>query len=386
MFVRAVGILIIVVGLAAAIFYSQHRSDPLKVSGLIEADEIRVGSRVGGRVHRVFAVEGNRAKTGEVLLELEPFDLLEKRTETEKTLEARRAEYERLAAGFRAEEIAEAKARRDQLAAHVEKLVRGPRPQEIAIGEAQLELAAAELQLAQLQYDRTKALVERNAASRDEMDRVSSVLKTSRAQMQVRREELSQLKEGTRKEDIAEAKAQLDEADQAWKLRSKGFRPQEIAQAKAAMESAEAALATIDRQVEELNVKAPVDGVIEAIELHPGDLVGANAPVISLMDTRHMWVRAYVPENRLQHKVGQKVRVTVDSFPGEWFTAHISFIARQAEFTPGNVQTPEERSKQVFRIKVELDGGLDRLRPGMSADVWLDGGPDAKLDGAGSGS
>ncbi len=394
MFVRAAGILIVVAALAAAIFYSQHRSEPLKVSGLIEADEIRVGSRVGGRVHRVFAVEGQRAKTGEVLLELEPFDLQEKRTETEKTLEARRAEYERLAAGFRVEEIAEAKARRDQLAAHAEKLVRGPRPQEIAIGESQLELAEAELQLAQLQYERTKALVDRSAASRDEMDRVSSVLKTSRARVQVRREELSQLKEGTRKEDIAEAKAQLDEADQEWKMRTKGFRPQEIAQAKAAMESAEAALATIDRQLEELNVKAPVDGVIEAIELHPGDLVGANAPVISLMDTRHMWVRAYVPENRLQQKVGQKVRVTVDSFPGESFAGHVSFIARQAEFTPGNVQTPEERSKQVFRIKVELDSGLDRLRPGMSADVWLDGSldektgakidtkPDAKRDGS----
>jgi membrane fusion protein YbhG len=107
------------------------------------------------------------------------------------------------------------------------------------------------------------------------------------------------------------------------------------------------------------------------VELHPGDLVIANAPVISLMDTRSLWVRAYVPENRLQQKVGEKLRVSVDSFPSQRFAAHLSFIARQAEFTPGNIQTPEERSKQVFRIKVVLDEGLDRLRPGMSADVWL---------------
>jgi hypothetical protein len=68
----------------------------------------------------------------------------------------------------------------------------------------------------------------------------------------------------------------------------------------------------------------------------------------------------------------QKVAISVDSFPGRHFAAHISFVARQAEFTPNNVQTPEERSKQVFRIKVTLDEGLDVLRPGMAADVWLD--------------
>ena len=248
----------------------------------------------------------------------------------------------------------------------------GPRKQEIAVGEAQVELADAERQLAQQQYDRTRSLLERNATTRDEMDRVTSILKKSLAQLEVRREELGLLKEGTRKEEIAQAKAQLDEADQLWKLRVKGSRTEEVAAAKASMEAAKAGLGAIDRQIEELTIKSPVDGVIEAVDLHPGDLVGANAPVISLMNVKHLWVRAYVPENRLQQKVGEKVFVTVDSFPGKRFAGHVSFVARQAEFTPGNVQTPEERSKQVFRIKVELDEGLDRLRPGMSADVWLD--------------
>ena len=371
MFVRVAGLLSVFVVLGLALFYSQRVSEPLKVSGLIEAEEIRVGSRVGGRVHQVSAVEGRQVQTGDVLLELEPFDLLERRAEIEKTLEARRAEYDRIAAGFRVEDVAQAKARRDQLAARLAKLEHGPRPQEIAVGEALRELAEAESQLAQLQHDRTKSLLERNATTREEMDRVSSELKKSRAQLHVRREELSQLKEGSRQEDIADAKAQLDEADQAWKLRVQGSRAEEIAQAKASMESSQAALRTIDRQIEELTVKAPTDGVIEAIELHPGDLVGANAPVISIMDTRSLWIRAYVPENRLRRQVGQKVQVSVDSFPGQRFAGHLSFVARQAEFTPSNIQTPEERSKQVFRIKVVLDEGLDQLRPGMSADVWL---------------
>jgi hypothetical protein len=89
------------------------------------------------------------------------------------------------------------------------------------------------------------------------------------------------------------------------------------------------------------------------------------------MDDGHLWVRAYVPENRLDLKLGQKMWVTVDSFPNKRFAAELSFISRQAEFTPSNVQTAEERVKQVFRIKVELREGLDVLRAGMAADVWL---------------
>ena len=92
------------------------------------------------------------------------------------------------------------------------------------------------------------------------------------------------------------------------------------------------------------------------------------------MDGERLWVRAYVPENHLNIQMGHKVWVTVDSFPQRRFAGHVSFVSRQAEFTPGNVQTPEERSKQVFRIKVLLDEGTNVLRPGMAADVWLEPG------------
>src|SRR5262245_53934138 len=122
---RLVGVLILVAGLAAALYLSQRSQGPLRVSGLIEADEIRLGSRVGGRVREVPAIEGAQVKAGEVLVELEPFDLIERRVQAEKTLEARRADYERLRAGFRPEEIGEAEARRDQLAAKLERLMHG---------------------------------------------------------------------------------------------------------------------------------------------------------------------------------------------------------------------------------------------------------------------
>ena len=121
----------------------------------------------------------------------------------------------------------------------------------------------------------------------------------------------------------------------------------------------------------ELTVTAPTHCVVEAIDLRPGDLVAANAPSVSLVDTARLWVRSYVPEARLgEVRLGELVPVRVDSFPKERFAGRITYIAQQAEFTPRNIQTPEERSKQVFRVKVTLEGpGKERLRVGMVADV-----------------
>src|SRR6185436_11077460 len=124
----------------------------------------------------------------------------------------------------------------------------------------------------------------------------------------------------------AEAEAQQHEAQAAADLAQHGYRSEEVAAANAAVTAANAALKALDQQIAELIVKAPLNGVIEAVELRKGDLVAANAPVLSLMDASHLWVRAYVPENRLGVQVGQKVQVAVDSFPGRSFGAHVSFI------------------------------------------------------------
>ena len=110
-----------------------------------------------------------------------------------------------------------------------------------------------------------------------------------------------------------------------------------------------------------LAANAVLRAIIEQkIELQPRDLTSADSPVLSVMDTGKLWVRAYVPENWLDLNVGRPVEVSIDSFPGERFAAHVCFISRQAEFTPANVQTPEERSKQVLRIRATLTEGLDR--------------------------
>jgi membrane fusion protein YbhG len=317
---RIVIVVVVVLALAALLVYSQHRPRANHVSGFIEADDIRVGSRVGGRVKSVAVREGQHVKPGELLIELEPYDLLQRQ--------------------------AEAKAKRAELAATLAKRQAGPRKQEIAAAQARLDAAAANVELAKITYTRVKSSAEARATSATELDQADATLKDALAQQNARQHELDELNEGTR--------------------------PEEIDEAKAALEAAQASLDQIGQQIKELTISSPVDGVVEAVDLQPGDLVAANAPVLSLLDTSNYWVRAYVPENRMSVQPEQKVAISVDSFPGRHFAAHISFVARQAEFTPNNVQTPEERSKQVFRIKVTLDEGLDVLRPGMAADVWLD--------------
>ncbi len=364
--------LILAAALFAALWASQRRAEPFKVSGFIEADEIRVGSRVGGRVKTVHVEEGQKVRRGDLLIQLEPFDLLERLAEAQAQRARARATLDRLDNGFRAEEISQAKAHVDQLAANLEKLENGPRKQEIDAAAHELALSQFELELAANRQKRAERLLGDDAVSRDEYEAAQTNLRVAQARVQVNQDSLELLKEGTRPEDIDAAKAQLEEAQQAYELKRTGYRAEEVAEAKASLEAATAAEEVIQQQIEELKIVAPVDGTIEAVELQPGDLVSGNAPVISIMDTARLWVRAYVPENRLNLQIGQQVPVSVDSFSGDRFRGRITFVARQAEFTPGNVQTPEERSKQVFRIKVTLLDGLDRLRPGMSADVWLD--------------
>lgn len=358
--------------LIAVLILSQNRDEPLKVSGFIEADDIRPGSRIGGRVKRVLVDEGQQVSRGDLLIELEPYDLLERRAESEAALAEAKAYHSKLVAGFRPEEIAEAAARVDQLKARLTLLVNGPRQQEIEAAVAELRLADAQYRLAKSQQSRVETLFAEKTVSQDELDTANTEFQVAAARKAVKEQELELLKEGTRKEEIDEARAQLKQAEDAWQLMKNGSRQEDIEQAAATVQKSEATLQTIEKQISELKILSPAAGVIEAVDLEPGDLVGSNVPVISILDMEHLWVRCYVPENHLDIQVDQQVKVTIDSYPQQEFTGVISFIARQAEFVPRNVQTPEERSKQVFRVRVRLQNQERLLRPGMAADVWLD--------------
>ncbi len=369
---RFVLLALVVGALLVLVFYSKWYPEQARVSGFIEADEIRLGSRVGGRVASVHVAEGQLVKKGLVLVELEPFDLLEREAQFEYSLAAREAEFKRFSTGFRDEEKSQSKAKFEQLQARFDLLKSGPRKEEIEAARGRLTVAQVERKLAEKNAARLGKLARANAASRQELDNANEALEAAAANEVVRQQELSLLEAGTRQEEMQEAAARLEESRQAWQLMEHGYRSEEVDQAKASRDAAQAALDAIRQQKEELRIKSPIDGAIEALDLQPGDMVAAGAPVLSMLDKNNLWVRAYVPQNRIGVKVGQRVRLTVDSYPDTPFTGTISFVARQAKFTPSNVQTLEERSKQVFRIKVAISDKRDLLRPGMTADVWLD--------------
>jgi multidrug resistance efflux pump len=311
---------VVVVALLLALRWNQTRSEPFHVSGFLEADEIRVGSRVGGRVAKVHVDEGAQVAAGDVLVELEPHDLEERRAELEarvRALEARLAELEA-----------------------------GPRIQEIETARARRDAARAALSLAELDEARTRSLVADSIRTKQALDRDVAVLEAARADLRASEEALGLLEEGTRQETLAAARAEL--------------------------EGARASLRALERNLAELVVRAPTAAVVEACELEPGDLVAPNAPLVTLRDARELRVRVYVPQDRLTFPVGAAARVGVDAFPARRFRAHVDFVAPQAEFTPDNVQTSEERSEVVVRVRLTLEEGQDLLRPGIAADVWFE--------------
>ena len=368
---HAVAAVFVVIVLSALIAYSKLQTAALHVSGFVEADEIRLGSRVGGRVQAVHVAEGDHIVAGQLLVQLEPFDLNEQRRGAQATLAAKEAECQRLSHGLRPEEVAQTNMRMQQVKAQLDKLIAGPRPNEIQAATARLKSAHAELRLAQERYTRTRELRGSGAVSTEDMDRAQQALDSATANTALYREELALLNAGSRDEDIREARAQLEFARLEAQLANKGYRKELIAEACAARDGAAAALAAIDRQIEELFIKAPAAGVIEALELQPGDLVLPGVPMLSMLDNQRYWIRAYIPQHWKAVTLGQTVWITADSHPDKVFEAKIGYIARQAEFTPSNAQTHDERGRQVFRIKAILQQGLDELRPGVAVDLWL---------------
>jgi multidrug resistance efflux pump len=334
---------VLAAGILGWLILQQRAPTALIVSGFIEADEVRVGSRVGGRVSEVLVEEGQRVSAGAPLYRLDPFDLRETLAEARARREAAQAELDRLRAGYRSEEIEQARAKRERTQAALDRLLAGPRAAEIEIARQELNRARAILEWAASEHERLSNLQARADAAPVELNVASRTLKTSTTEVAAAEQQLALLLEGSRKEDIAEAQSALRDAEQALQLLESGFRKEDVARAAAQLAAADAAVAGIETRLAETTVTSPCDCVVEATDLRPGDLVAANAPTISLLDSSALWVRAYVPEARLaEAAIGKVVRAQVDSFPNESFTGRIAFVARDAEFTPRNVQTPEE--------------------------------------------
>lgn len=342
------------------------------ISGIVEADDIHVGSKVGGRVLKVVAREGQTVKAGEVLVLLEPREIEASLAEAQAAMRQVQAKLALLSSGYRQEEIDQGEAAVKQSQAELSQLVAGPRQQEIDQVRADWLAAKAQAENSRKLQRRMEDLSKRDLIAKQDFDDAQAKAEESEQKMKSARERYDLVLAGTRTEEIERARQRLAEAEAKLRQLKSGYRKEEVAQGKSEVEAARARVELIRTQLDETVIKAPVEAVVEVLDLEPGDLVGAGKPVATLLRTNSLWVRAYLPEAKLGFvKTGAKVTVRVDSFPHRDFAGIVRRVSRQAEFTPRNVQTWEERVLQVFQTEVVIDDPDQVLRPGMNADVTI---------------
>lgn len=320
-------VVLLVIAAAVVIFvYRREHTKPVDqnvvtLSGNIEAHESLVSFRAQGRIVELPVEEGQQVQAGALLARLEDADYRQKVRMDEAGVEVRQSDLALALAGTRQQEVKAAQ-------------------------QAVLDAQAA---LAQTKLDNTRMqnLYAKDEVTAQERDLAATAQKRAQAAYEAAEQRYNEAVEGTRKEDIAIARANLDQARQNLGLSK----------------------VNLGYTV----LRAPVAGVITVRQAELGEVVSPGTPVVTLADLDHVWLRAYIAEPDLARiHWGQDVTVTTDSYPGRQFHGHISFISSSAEFTPKSVQTYKERVTLVYRIKIDLDNADHALKPGMPADARIE--------------
>ncbi len=333
---RIVPLLILLAAAVAAGLYLYPRlankpapTNQLKLSGNIEAHESLVGFKVAGRIVELPVEEGQQVAQGALLARLDDADFKQRVHIDEAAVRVRDLDLNLVLAGTRRQEVKAA--------------------QQTMID------AQADLEQKKLDNGRTQSLFAKDEVSAQERDQAGTALKRSEAIFKAAQQRYNEAVEGSRKEDIAIAQANLGEAN------------------------ANLGLSRVNLSYTVL--RAPSAGVVTVREAELGEVVSPGSPVVTLADLDHIWLRAYVAETDLGRiNWGQDVTVTTDTYPGKQYHGRISFIASTAEFTPKSVQTTKERVTLVYRIKIDIDNPHHELKPGMPADAHIElaAGPTAQ--------
>src|SRR5215471_909938 len=324
---RRIPILIALAALitAGVYFYPRLTKDSkaqneLVLSGNIEAHESLVSFKVQGRVVELPVEEGQSVEKGALLARLDDADYKQRVRIDEASVRVRQSNLALTRAGTREQEIK---------AAH----------------ETMLD-AQADMQQKKLDYDRAQRLFSEDTLSAQDRDLADTARKRAQATFQAAQQKYNEALEGSRKEDIAIAQANLKEA------------------------SANLGMSRVNLDYTVL--RAPTAGVITVRQAELGEVVVPGTPVVTLADLDHIWLRAYIAETDLGRiRWGQDAVITTDTYPGKQYHGSISFIASDAEFTPKSVQTYKERVTLVYRIKIDIDNPNHELKPGMPADTRI---------------
>ena len=385
---RTLLVLVALVAVAALVIgYSlTHRAEDhvIRASGTIEATDVDVSFQIAGRVTEVLAVEGQAVKSGDILARIADEELTERVKQIqaaldaavsqvrqqEKTVELRRDVVEG--------EIAQARGQAEASRMAAERVREGSRPQEIRVAEAELAQAEAQLVQRRADFDRVSGLVKEGVVPRQQLDAVEAALRTAESARDAASQRLALAREGSRRQDIAEADARLETAQAGVNVAQASRKDIEIqgsvlSAARAREKELRSQLETAKTQWGYAEIRSPMDGVVLTKNVEPGEFVSPGTPVVTLANIDDLWMNIYIPETQTGLvKLGQAVRVRADSFPGEVFNGKITFVSAESEFTPKTILTQEERIKLVYRTKVSLENTQQRLKPGMPADAEIE--------------
>ncbi len=348
----------------------RHRPEMLNLYGVVEIQEVRLGSKIGGRVDKVEILEGALVEPGQVLVTFEVPELKAQRQQMQARLGVAEADLEKAENGPRPEEK-EAAHRAQESAEARAKRLRVSMQEELRAAESELKSAEFETQRARKDFERLESVFRQGGATRTEYDTTRTTLDRAQAAAQVAKARLELLRV-SRPAEIEEADAEVRRAQANYELLKNGTREEDITAAAARVAEARGKLRELDVNLEEAIVRAPERAVVEVVAVRKGDLVAPNQPVLRVLRAADLWVKVYVTETDLgKVRLNQTVTVTIDSYPDKRFTGRIIQIASESEFTPRNVQSADERRHQVFGIKVRVEDSEGVFKSGMAAAVLV---------------
>lgn len=367
-------VVLVVAGIVAVTVRNRSRNSIvlIKVSGNVEVIDVDASFRIPGLVVSRPVDEGDMVSEGRLVARLDDTELKDDVAARKAAVQEALAALDELLNGSRPQEIREAEATANQLQKRLEELENGSRPEEITEARARLASARADLERWKLDFDRQQKLYERDVISSREFDVTRASYESAQAKVREGEAALALVLAGPRWEQVAQARAALEAALQRLSLAREGPRIEAIRQAKARLEQAQQSAAIAELRLAYSATSSPISGVVLSKNVEPGEYVAPGTPIVTIGDLVHVWLRAYINETDLGRvKLGQKARVTTDSYPGKSYEGRVAFISSQAEFTPKNVQTQTERVKLVYRIKIDIDNPKMELKAGMPADAEI---------------
>jgi HlyD family secretion protein len=385
---KRIAIIVVVAAVAVAVTVAvrraRHADDGrLAVSGNIELEETNVAFKVAGRLIERTVDEGDAVAQGAVVARLDRDQLLRQRERERAGLEAALATLAQAETALewqRATVTADLEQRRAGLSsseARLRELRNGSRPEEIQEVKAFVEAAESEAGRARKDWERAQKLYKNDDISTSQWDQARNRWEAAEAALKQAGERQALVLAGPRVEVVEAAAAQAEGARAALKLAEANHletqrREQELGARRAEIARQRAQLAFVESQLDDTVAIAPVSGVVLVKAAELGEVLAPGATVVTVGDIDHPWLRGYINESDLGRvKLGARARVTTDSFPGKTYSGRVSFIASQAEFTPKQIQTAEERVKLVYRIKIQIDNPQRELKSNMPADAEI---------------